>query len=596
MSMTEQELGVLVDPDTIRRSIKRIFTNSANEILGELFQNSQRACASRVDVTTNESGFIYEDNGNGLENGRESFHTLLAMAKSYFNNSTIEYQDPMGLGIQSLMAHDGVLLVKFSSGCFSLSIDTKRWWEDPGYYKSWHERLETVPFVPGFKIDVTCIPKLVTDIKDILSQGSEVISYGRKNHTIPTAQIGYHGIMGITFNGTPVDTEVPPWCRPRRVLCQGEYEGCEVILGTGGYGDMSSVIWYGQTIRVTSEPRSTNNVMFQITVRTGHPFSPMSPSRRGMVMDADMDKFMAWCEDEVFRQYYTNPVYTGSEKYVEGLFLVNEARARTELPVYLASRLCQTESNAERLADSFDGCSSISGGTGSYMFRYDSPLTDCIQPELYLLEGDHASECPFGLSSLLSYIGTHYMMTHGNVFRLPTRKIVWDPGLPLSQEDYPDAMPFALQPFHLPGRWCVAENDVLGEWTDLPKDAMVFAYDDTSSCNVTDCNWTVGVSDPMRFISQGAGYGYRVSDNDDYQNDGDEYEESVSQWRRDLIGNAFKTNFSMSDVRKVFEGSERVVKIEFEYGPDTGGMSAYSPNYVVFTSNKGEVSRRRLIE
>lgn len=37
------ELSVLVNPERIRSSIKRLFHNRIDEVLGELFQNSQRA-------------------------------------------------------------------------------------------------------------------------------------------------------------------------------------------------------------------------------------------------------------------------------------------------------------------------------------------------------------------------------------------------------------------------------------------------------------------------------------------------------------------------------------------------------------------------
>jgi DNA mismatch repair ATPase MutL len=50
----------------VRSSIRRLFTGEISEILGELLQNSQRARATDVTITTHETGFTYTDNGHGL--------------------------------------------------------------------------------------------------------------------------------------------------------------------------------------------------------------------------------------------------------------------------------------------------------------------------------------------------------------------------------------------------------------------------------------------------------------------------------------------------------------------------------------------------
>jgi len=129
-------LSVLVNPDRIRSSIKRLFHNRIDEVVAELFQNSQRSGSTTVDITTTENGFTIQDNGHGLLNGIDGFHTLLKLAESNFDNETIEDQDPMGLGIVSLLTHDQITEVTFSSGSLELTIDTKLWWTDPGYYSA----------------------------------------------------------------------------------------------------------------------------------------------------------------------------------------------------------------------------------------------------------------------------------------------------------------------------------------------------------------------------------------------------------------------------------------------------------------------------
>ena len=69
ISMTTQMpdgLTDLINTDRVRSSIRRLFQNDITECLSELFQNSQRARARKVDLVTNEEGFTYRDDGHGL--------------------------------------------------------------------------------------------------------------------------------------------------------------------------------------------------------------------------------------------------------------------------------------------------------------------------------------------------------------------------------------------------------------------------------------------------------------------------------------------------------------------------------------------------
>ncbi len=113
LSERASTLSVLVNHDRIRSSIKRMFRNRIDESLAELFQNSQRSGSTAVDITTSDDGFTVQDNGHGLLNGIDGFHTLLKLAESHFDNETIEDQDPMGVGIVSLLTHDQITEVTF---------------------------------------------------------------------------------------------------------------------------------------------------------------------------------------------------------------------------------------------------------------------------------------------------------------------------------------------------------------------------------------------------------------------------------------------------------------------------------------------------
>ncbi len=162
-------LSTLVNADRVRSSIRRLFTGEIIEVLGELLQNSQRARSSDVIITTDEAGFTYTDNGHGLLGGPAGFHTLLKIAESEFDNPTIDDQDPMGLGIHALLAHEHVSAVRFESGAQALTIDTARWWADQAYYSTWFERLETIETpVGGLRVVVQCAPKLREIVQNIL--------------------------------------------------------------------------------------------------------------------------------------------------------------------------------------------------------------------------------------------------------------------------------------------------------------------------------------------------------------------------------------------------------------------------------------------
>jgi hypothetical protein len=138
------KLSTLVNPDRIRSSIKRLFRNRIDEVLSEIFQNSQRSNSTTVEILTTDSTFTIQDNGHGLLNGIDGFHTLLKLAESNFDNETINDQDPMGLGIVSLLTHDQVKQVTFSSGNLELTIETDQWWNDLAYYSTWYERVVTL--------------------------------------------------------------------------------------------------------------------------------------------------------------------------------------------------------------------------------------------------------------------------------------------------------------------------------------------------------------------------------------------------------------------------------------------------------------------
>src|SRR5215208_991700 len=59
-------VGRLVNTDRVRSTVKRMFKNSADEILAELIQNSMRAGALHFVITTRDGGFTISDDGGGV--------------------------------------------------------------------------------------------------------------------------------------------------------------------------------------------------------------------------------------------------------------------------------------------------------------------------------------------------------------------------------------------------------------------------------------------------------------------------------------------------------------------------------------------------
>src|SRR6266436_4903405 len=218
-------LASLINPHSIRNSIKRLFKNSICETLSELLQNSQRARAKNVWITTGDESFTYCDDGHGLLNGIAGFHTLLRLADSHFENDTVEDQHPMGLGIHALLALEQVSQVTFQSGEYQLAIDCAQWWENKEYYEAWFHRLERLETAMsgGLMITVRCTEALATAVQGALDPQK----YGSNSNS--PAQ-GYKETLAIFLNNQVVDTSLPSWAIPQPVVTT-EYQNCPLIIG-----------------------------------------------------------------------------------------------------------------------------------------------------------------------------------------------------------------------------------------------------------------------------------------------------------------------------------------------------------------------------
>jgi hypothetical protein len=92
------QIGDLINLVRLRLGIKRAFTGDITEILSECFQNSQRAGAANVWITTDDRGFIYQDDGRGLRD-QSDFEVLLKLGESGWDQCVEKEQQPLGLGL-----------------------------------------------------------------------------------------------------------------------------------------------------------------------------------------------------------------------------------------------------------------------------------------------------------------------------------------------------------------------------------------------------------------------------------------------------------------------------------------------------------------
>lgn len=356
--------AVLVNPERIRSSVKRLFRNNISESLSESFQNSQRAGAKNVAIVITPDGFSIQDDGHGILDGIEGFQTLLKLAESSFDNPTIEDQDPMGIGIASLLTHDQIEEVSFASGNLRLAIDPSRWWSEKSYYSTWFERIETLDEpVTRFLIYVRCKAELIAELKKALEPKERSIFATNIFEIMSPAQ-GYEGVLTITLDSEPVITSLPTWATARETAIETTYQGCRLVIGYNkdDHYHRSCVRWYGQLIEVK---QTFGNFNFYLDVDQGRPVNPLSPTRSGIITDNAFKTLIEFVVNEIFR-FVCDPANRPKIQsgHVDSLHRIDDARALTECPYITARELLPMN-----LPDSFEDSQRVKGEAS--VFTYD---------------------------------------------------------------------------------------------------------------------------------------------------------------------------------------------------------------------------------
>ena len=560
-------IGTLVNSENVRSSVKRMFRNTPGEILGELFQNSARAGAKRVTITTREGGFTVSDDGSGVE-GVGGFLALLKIAETKYGDPGVAQQHPMGIGLQSLLSHDQVKSVTFASGNLELTVDTEKWFgADESYYRTWFDRLRTRPRrVRGLTITVECEAALAGALKQALK------AQDKHGHFSPAQ--GYSGLLDITLDGEPVETRLPLWATITRVLVDTTFKGCRIIIGFRGEAShcekSSSVLWYGQIVPVKFQGAFD----FHLVVGEGRPVEPRSPSRQGLVEDSSHHELLAFVKDQIFA-YLLDPKNRGRihPSWITACFALDHQRALRESPYYVA-RILKPIGELESHDD-----------LDTYGEEVLFAFADEKQP--LLLDGgvsvvleDDTVEDDYGLCSFLGMTGEAYSLTHGDATRLKVGHVWWKPGAPVKEF------------FREPGVWGISYDDAQpGVWQPVTAD-NVFTFSQTVNWDVQDAEFTATASDMIGFLYEFT-WGAWSYDHDEasYNELHDSYESSISAIIRRMIGNCVNTTFSLRDLPPFFsDQNARVEKIEVNYGEQSNAVESIT----VFNS-AGETVRLLLM-
>lgn len=415
----------LMNPERLRGSLKRLFSNNWFEVFSELLQNSQRAGAKNVDIRASENLISYADDGHGLIGGISGFETMLALAVSYFENEEVKNQDPMGLGIHALLANTFVRRVCFWSGNFSIGIDTERWWNDPDYYKNWHKLVEpTSEPLRGMEI-IFQIPDAEVDRITGMFLELGPTDLGRDyTFQIPRNPArGYFDIFSVTLNGKPVNTGNAYDFNLVNPVVEFSYQGNQVKIEAKPteMGGALLINWYGQIIR-----RNMRYFSVAIHVRNGRPLNPKSPVRSGLIEDEKLKAFEQAVEDELFRFLVESPKENITPDFLKSLYHFNKARFIAESPWITVQQILPSNHALfnwhEGPADGF-----FQRGPSQVVAKSEDII--CLEKEIRFLDSDDWFEAANGLPTFLDMESRpYYSLGAGDKVSTLKHTIYWKPG------------------------------------------------------------------------------------------------------------------------------------------------------------------------
>jgi hypothetical protein len=541
--MSTSQISDLINPARLRLGIKRAFTGDVNEVLSEIFQNAMRAGARNIRITTDDRGFTYQDDGRGLRD-ESDFEALLKLGESGWDLRVEEDHQSMGLGVHSLLSHDEVQSVTFSSNLLSLTIDAHLWW-DWQYAAGWRENLRTTCFpAPGMNIGVMCSKALTDQLVKTLTDAWLIYRSPAR---------GYYGLLTIMINDTIVNTSVPEDAKPSVPLIETSYQNNRLFIGLYGKEGYTTQngIWvnfYGQMIPVDQYSR------FQayLEVRQGRPVNPMSPSRRGIIKDEALNKLCDFIRDSLFEYFSRTPIEEIDPLALMQFYHDYPAQA-SKLPCFVAARRKRYESG--------DDVSKMTSLSAPQVLSYENPPPLLADKARVIREDGIVDSVEYGLHTFLELTGAAYKVMEADDSRLDIRRLWWKPGEQIQIENG------CPQIFHKAGQWGLGtEQEPPVEWREI-NNHVVFAFNDPNNWDVDKVDFTVGGADPQDFYQTDAWEGFDPSNDQGRSREemSESYQESCEREIRNLIGNAVPKNFSWDDLLRFVPEGEQIIAVTPEY-------------------------------
>jgi hypothetical protein len=497
-----------------------------------------------VQITTDERRFIYQDDGRGLRD-KSDFEALLKLGESGWDQSVEEEQQPMGLGIHSLLAHEEVESVTFSSNLLSLTLDARRWWTDLLYAAGWADNLNHICFpAPGISIGVLCARTLTDQLVRALTDGWQAYRFPAR---------GYHDLLNITINDTAVNTSVQAEATPGIPLIETSYQNNKLVIGLYGKEGYATQhgIWvnfFGQMIPVDQY----SHFQAYLEVRQGRPVNPMSPSRRGVIKDEALNKLCDFIRDSLFEYFSRTPVEDIDPLALVQFYHDYPAQA-SKLPCFVAARRKRYESG--------DDVSKMASLSAPQVLSYENPPLLLADKAQIVQENGTAYSREYGLHTFLELTGAAYKVMEADESRLEIRHLWWKLG---EQIQIADGCP---QIFHKAGQWGLgAEQEPPAEWREINGHA-VFAFSNPNNWDVSNVDFIVGGADPQDFYQTDAWGGLDPQNGEGRSREemSESYRGSCEREIRNLIGNAVPKNFSWDDLLRFVPEGEQIIAVTPEY-------------------------------
>jgi len=541
--MSTLQINDLINPARLRLGIKRAFTGDIHEILSEAIQNSARAGARNIWITTDDRGFTYLDDGRGLRD-ESDFEALLKLGESGWNQRVQEAEQPLGLGVYSLFAHDEIESVTFSSNLLSLTLDTRLWW-DWQYAAGWRENLRTTCFpAPGMNIGVVCSKALTDQLVKTLTDPWLIYRSPAR---------GYIGLLNVMFNDMVVNTSVPEDAMPSVPLIETSYQNNRLVIGLYGKEGYTTQngIWinfHGQMIPVDQYSR----FQVYIEVRQGRPINPMSPSRRGIIKDEALNKLCDFIRDSLFEYFSRTPIEEIDPLALSQFYHDYPAQA-SKLPCFVAARRKRYESG--------DDVSKMTSLSAPQVLSYENSPLLLADKARVIREDGTVDSVEYGLHTFLELTGAPFKVMDADDSRLDVRTLWWKPG---EQIQIANGCP---QIFYKAGQWGLGkEQEPPAEWREI-NNHVVFAFNDPNNWDVENVDFTVGGADQQDFYQTDAWAGFDPNNDQGRSREemSDSYQESCEREIRNLIGNAVPKNFSWDDLLRFVPEGEQIIAVTPEY-------------------------------